>query len=76
MTGNVVFAGKTVEDTLYISNRAVSQEGTRSYVKILEDDGNIREEDIKTGFSNGSIVEVQSGLEEGQKVIIESKVVP
>lgn len=74
MTGNVTFAGKTVSDTLYISNRAVHQDGTRSYVKVLADDGTIQETDIKTGFSNGTIVAVESGLEEGQTVLIESQV--
>lgn len=74
MTGQATFAGKSVEDTLYITNRAVYQKDARSYVKILEEDGSISEIEIKTGFSNGSIVAVESGLEEGQTVIIESKV--
>lgn len=74
MTGEVIFAGKTVEDTLYVSNRAVHQDGARSYVRVLEEDGTVRECDVKTGFSNGSIVAVESGLEEGQTVLIESQV--
>lgn len=74
MTGEVTFDGKKVEDTLYISNRAVHQEGTRIWVKVLQDDGTIVETDIKTGFSNGTIVAVESGLEEGQTVLIESQV--
>lgn len=74
MTGEAAFTGKTVEDTLYISNRAVYQEGTRSYVKVQDEDGSIREVEIKTGFSNGNIVAVESGLEEGEYVVIESKV--
>ncbi len=75
MTGEAVFTGKSVADTLYISNRAVYQQGPRSYVKVLDSDGEIRETEIETGFSNGSIVAVESGLEEGQTVVIESKVV-
>lgn len=74
MTGEVTFHGKSVGDTLYISNRAVFQEGTHSYVKVLGDDGSAVQTEIKTGFSNGSTVAVESGLEEGQQVIIESKV--
>lgn len=74
MTGDVTFAGKTVSDILYISNKAVFLEGGRSYVKVLESDGSIQTTEISTGFSNGTIVAVESGLEEDQTVIIESKV--
>ena len=74
MTGKAAFAGKTISDTLYISSQAVLQDGDRSYVKVLEEDGSIRETDITTGYSNGKIVAVESGLEEGEKVLIESQV--
>ena len=62
------------EDTLYISNQAVHMDGTRSFVKVLEEDGSIVETDIETGFSNGNTVAVVSGLEEGDTVLIESQV--
>lgn len=74
MTGEVNFAGKVVEDTLYISNRAVFLEEGRSYVKVLEEDGTVQTVEITTGFSDGTVAAVESGLEEGQTVIIESKV--
>ena len=74
MTGEVTFAGKTVSDTLYISNQAVLLDGARSYVKVLEEDGSVREADVTTGYSNGKIVAVESGLEEGETVLIESQV--
>ncbi|MCF0134699.1 MAG: HlyD family efflux transporter periplasmic adaptor subunit [Blautia sp.] len=74
MTGEVLIAGKEVEDTLYISNKAVRLSGTKSVVKILEDDGTIHEQEITTGFSDGKTVAVESGLEEGQIVILESQV--
>ena len=74
MTGEVNIAGKSEEDTLYISNQAVHMDGTRSFVKVLKEDGSIVETDIETGFSNGNIVAVLSGLEEGDTVLIESQV--
>ena len=74
MTGEAVFAGKTVNDTLYVSNQAVYLDGARSYVKVLDENGNISEKDITTGYSNGKIVVVESGLEEGETVVIESQV--
>ena len=74
MTGDVTFAVRSETDTLYIPNRAVYQNGTDSMVKVLVEDGSIRETEIETGFSNGTVVAVESGLEQGQTVIIESKV--
>lgn len=74
MTGEAVFAGKTISDTLYISNQAVLLDGARTYVKVLEEDGSVREADVTTGYSNGKIVAVESGLEEGETVLIESQV--
>ena len=74
MDGEVTFAEKTVEDTLYISNRAVQLDGTTSYVKVQEEDGTIRKVEITTGYSNGSVVAVEDGLEEGETVLLESQV--
>lgn len=74
MTGEVTFVIKEEKDTLYISNKAVYQDGTRSYVKVLNDDGSITETTIETGYSNGKKAAVLSGLTEGQTVVIESQV--
>ena len=74
MTGEATFVVQAASDTLYISNKAVRMDGTRSYVKVKNEDGTITETDIETGFSNGSKVAVLSGLEEGQIVLIESQV--
>lgn len=74
MTGEVTFVEKEVSDVLYISNKAVHQEGTRSWVKVKDSDGTIREVTVGTGFSNGTLVEITDGLEEGETVLIESQV--
>ncbi len=71
MTGDITFAGKTVTDTLYVSNRAVRLEGAASVVSVLEADGSITEQEIQTGFSDGIVVAVESGLTEGQIVLVE-----
>ena len=74
MTGEATFAGKTVGDTLYISNQAVYLDGTKSCVKVLAEDGSMRVAEITTGYSNGKVVAVESGLEEGETILIESQV--
>lgn len=74
MTGEATFAGKTVGDTLYISNQAVYLDGTKSCVKVLAEDGSVRVAEITTGYSNGKVVAVESGLKEGETILIESQV--
>ena len=75
MTGNVTFIQKQVTDVLYVSNKAIINEGTSSYVKRMAEDGSFVKEQVITGFSDGVNVEIQSGLDEGDTVIIESRVV-
>ncbi len=74
MTGSVTFVEEEVSDVLYVSKRSIIEEGKTSYVKVLEDDGTIRKQEVETGFSDGYQIEIVSGLEEGQTVIIESQV--
>lgn len=74
MTGDVTFPIEAAENVLYVSNRTLHQEGARSYVKVMDEDGTVTEVDVETGFSNGTDVEIVSGLTEGQTVLIESQV--
>lgn len=74
MTGNVTFVEKQVEDVLYVSNKAIINEGTVSYVKVKNENGTIEKTEVTTGFSDGVNVEITSGLSEGETVLIESQV--
>ncbi len=74
MTGNVTFIQKQVGDVLYVSNKAIINEGTASYVKVRKADGTIEKTEVVTGFSDGVNVEIQSGVSEGDTVLIESQV--
>ena len=75
MTGNVTFIQKQVPDVVYVSNKAIINEGTASYVKVKQEDGTFKKVEVVTGFSDGVNVEIVSGLNEGDIVIIESRVV-
>lgn len=75
MTGNVTFIQKQVLDVIYVSNKAIINEGTTSYVKIKKEDGSFEKVEVETGFSDGVNVEIVSGLNEGDIAIIESRVV-
>lgn len=74
MTGEITFITKETKQVMYIPNRAVTREGTHSYVKVKETDGTVRRTEITTGFSDGENVEIIEGLSEGDIVLIESKV--
>lgn len=74
MTGDVTFITKETKEVIYVLNRAINREGTKSYVNVKDEDGNIVKKEITTGFSDGVNVEVLEGLSEGDVVLIESKV--
>ena len=74
MTGNVTFIEKQVADVVYVSNKAIINEGTVSYVKVKDSDGTIEKKEVTTGFSDGVNVEITEGLSEGETVLIESQV--
>jgi HlyD family secretion protein len=74
MTGDVTFVTKEVDNVIYVSDKAVKAEGTKSYVDVKNSDGTIDKREVKTGFSNGVNVEITSGLKEGETALIESQV--
>ena len=75
MTGSVTLITRQQKNVLFVSNRCVYSRDGVSYVKVKDDAGEISEVQVTTGFSNGRNVEVVTGLEEGQTVLIESQVV-
>jgi HlyD family secretion protein len=74
MTGEITLVTKEIKEVTYVSNRAICRDGTRSYVKVRDENGNVIEKDVETGFSDGTNVEIVEGLSEGDVVLIESKV--
>lgn len=74
MTGDVTCVTKETKEVTYVSNRVIFRDGTRSYVKVRDENGNIVEKDVTTGFSDGVNVEITEGLSQGDTVLIESKV--
>lgn len=73
MTANVTFITKQVQDVLYISNKAITTEGTESYVLRKNKDGSEEKVKVSVGFSNGNIAEIK-GVSEGDTLLIKGKV--
>lgn len=57
------------ENAVVIPKHIVRKDGERTYVQVLRDDVKV-EVDIVTGIENATEIEVISGLEEGEKVIV------
>ena len=72
MSAEVTLITEESEEVVYVPKRAIIREGTRSYVKYRDEDGNIRKKEVITGFSDGIYVEIEEGLMEGDIVCMES----
>ncbi len=74
MTAEVTFVQKQVQGVMIISNKCIISADGKQYVKVLADDGSVKEVEVETGFSDGFDVEIISGLSEGDTVLIENVV--
>lgn len=73
MTAEIEFLIKNKENVIQIPNKAITMKENKQIVKVKEDN-NIKEVEVKTGFSNGKFTEILEGLKEGQVVIEERQV--
>ncbi len=74
MTADVTFVEKQVLDVLVISNKCVELIDGKQYVKMYDENGEVIEVEVTTGFSDGFDVEIVSGLKQGDVVLLESAV--
>ncbi len=73
MTANVLVRTATREDALFVPVSAVQIKNNIKYVQILENKKTISR-DVTTGIKNSAgMIEIISGLEEGEQVIISTK---
>jgi multidrug efflux pump subunit AcrA (membrane-fusion protein) len=69
MAGSADLVSSEVRDVLLISSAAVKNKSGRQMV-IVKKDGNFEEKEIQTGFTNGKQVEIKSGLNAGEEIVI------
>lgn len=76
MTTQVFFLLSSASDTLLIPVNAVKRGATKdrksAIVEVLKDDGSIKKHQVTLGVSNRVLIEVLSGLKEGEKVILKA----
>ncbi len=70
MTADIEIATDDMTDVLYIPSRSVLREGSRTYVRIVEN-GELAEQDITVGLrGSAGTTEVVSGLSEGDEIVL------
>lgn len=75
MTAEVTFIQKHTDNVLYVNSNAVEYKGNgRSVVLVYDENGEVTEKEVITGFSDGRSVEIRDGLSAGDKVLAESAV--
>jgi len=70
MTTNVTITLKKKKGVLAVPSAAVKREGGRKYVDMPDKDGKLTHREVKTGWKEGSYLEITSGLKEGEIVAV------
>ncbi|MBT3924125.1 MAG: hypothetical protein HOF21_16280, partial [Nitrospina sp.] len=72
MTANVVVTTGTRKKVLTLPKEAVKREGKKTFV-VMQDNGKLEDIPVELGWRDGGIIEVVSGLNEGDEVGIPNK---
>ncbi|MZG53350.1 MAG: efflux RND transporter periplasmic adaptor subunit [Nitrospinae bacterium] len=72
MTANVVVTTGTRKNVLTIPKAAVKRDGKKTFT-VMEVDGKLVDRPIELGWRDGKVIEVKSGLKEGEQVGIPNK---
>lgn len=72
MTADIVIETNKKENVLVVSKKAVNKVNNKKIVKVFKE-GKIEEREIEIGLEGDDSVEIISGLEEGEEVIVSGK---
>jgi macrolide-specific efflux system membrane fusion protein len=70
MTANVTITLKKKKGVLALPGAAVVREGGKKYVMLQSKDGKATRREVKTGWKEGTYLEITSGLKEGDVVLV------
>jgi len=73
MTASVTIYQEERKGILMIPQKAVEREGGNKFVLVKMPDDTLQRKKVKTGIRSGNDIEIVSGLNEGDVVVIESK---
>ena len=69
MTADVVIETAKKEDVLVVPRGALEDKNEKKIVKVLEN-GQVKEREVETGLEGDQLVEILSGLSEGDQVVV------
>jgi len=70
MVADVTIHAEPREDVLFVPRDAVIRTADENRVVVVEGEGRFRPVVVETGIESGGVVEIRSGLEEGQQVVV------
>jgi multidrug efflux pump subunit AcrA (membrane-fusion protein) len=70
MAGQIEFVTKEKDGIIVIPNAAIFRRDSKSYVNVLVE-SKPQEKNVETGFTDGKEVEIVSGLNVGETVILQ-----
>ncbi len=68
VTVDIVVASRT--NVLLVPNGAVTKEGLKSYVQVVNASGGTEKREVTPGISNWQYTEITNGLSEGEQVVV------
>jgi multidrug efflux pump subunit AcrA (membrane-fusion protein) len=74
MNATVTITVEQAQNVLMVPDGAIQSQGPNSVVEVRKDDGSTETVVVQTGLSDGTNTEITAGLEEGQTVIIPSRI--
>lgn len=72
MSADVLIIVSAFENVLHVPSVLVNNKNGKTFVTVLDAKGKRESVEVFTGVSNGDDIEIVSGLEEGQTVVLES----
>ncbi|NDV22301.1 PAS domain S-box protein [Desulfovibrio sp. JC022] len=73
MTANMQVETYSNNNALMVPFPAINRSGGRTFLKIKEKDGTIREVDVETGYTTITEVEILSGIEPGATILLSTE---
>lgn len=73
MGANATLIVKQKQDVVAVSNKAIQFEDGESFVYLADETGGLSRQTVVTGFSNGRLTEILSGLQEGDVALVEEE---
>ena len=69
--GSIKLVQESSMNTLYVNKNAVKTADGKQFVYVLNEAGHKVMQDVTVGLTSGSDIEITSGLEEGDRVVVE-----